>query len=203
MTDATARPPHQDVQHDFAHRIESRRTELFWLGIAMCVIGVLAIFFPIITTFTVEIMIGWLLVLAGLIGLGSCFTVEGTAGFFGTLLLSLLYLGLGLYFLTHPGVGVIVLTIVLAAIFLIQGAVQLTYSFELRQRGSWFWLLLSGLVSIAVGLLIAGGLPGTSLVALGLLIGVTFLSTGAAFIVASQMSNSDHAATTAESGRRP
>jgi uncharacterized membrane protein HdeD (DUF308 family) len=47
-------------------------------------------------------------------------------------------------------------------------------------------MLLSGLVSIAVGLIIAGGLPGISLVALGLVVGINFLSTGIAFILLSQ-----------------
>lgn len=188
MSDATAPASNQDALRDLARRIESRRTEFFWLGVAMCVIGVLAILFPVISTLTFEFMVGWLLVLAGLVGLGSSFSVEGTGAFFGTLLLSLLYLGLGVYFLTHPAVGIVVLTIVLAALFLVEGAVQLTYSFEMRRRGGWFWMLLSGLVSIAVGLLIAAGLPGTSLFALGLLVGIAFLSTGIAFILASQQS---------------
>ena len=47
-------------------------------------------------------------------------------------------------------------------------------------------MLLSGVVSIAVGLLIASGLPETSLFVLGLLVGVNFLSTGIAFIMLSQ-----------------
>lgn len=188
MTEATPHLSDQDFRRDLARHIESKRTEFFWLGVAMCIIGILAIIFPFITTLTVEFMVGWLLVLAGLIGFGSSFTVEGTGPFFGRLLLSLLYFGLGLYFLTHPAAGIVVLTIVLAALFLIDGAVQLTYAFEMRQRGGWFWMLLSGLVSIIVGLLIAGGLPGTSLFALGILIGVSFLSTGIAFILAPQVS---------------
>lgn len=183
MTDASAPASNQ---HDLAHRVENRRTEFFWLGIAMCVIGILAILFPVITTLTVEIMIGWLLLLAGIVSLGSSFSVEGTGAFFGTLLLSLLNIGLGLYFVTHPAVGMVVLTMVLAALFLVEGAVQLTFSFEMRRRGGWFWMLLSGLVSIAAGLLIAAGLPGTSLFALGLLVGIAFLSTGIAFILAPQ-----------------
>jgi uncharacterized membrane protein HdeD (DUF308 family) len=44
---------------------------------------------------------------------------------------------------------------------------------------------MSAIVSVAVGLLIAAGLPGTSLFALGLLVGVNFLSTGIALIMLS------------------
>jgi len=186
MTDASAPDRDQQLRQDLAQRIASRRTEFFWLGIAMAVIGILAIVFPFIATLSVEIMVGWLLLLVGIISIGGSFSVQGTGAFFGNLLLGLLYLGLGLYFLTHPGVGIIVLTMVLAALLMVEGAVQLAFSFEMRNRGGWFWMLLSGLVSIAAGLLIAAGLPGTSLFALGLLLGVSFLSTGISFIVLSQ-----------------
>ncbi len=185
MSDATAHSDEQ-LRHDLAERVASRRSEFLWLGIAMTVIGILAIIFPFIATLTVELMIGWLLLLAGIVTLGSSFSVHGTGPFFGTLLLSLLYLGLGIYFLTHPGVGIVVLTMVVAALLMVEGAVQLTFSFDMQSKGGWFWMLLSGLVSIAAGLLIAAGLPGTSLFALGLLVGVSFLSTGIAFIVLSR-----------------
>lgn len=186
MSDVSGPDLNQPLRNDLAQRIATRRTEFFWLGIAMVVIGVLAIFFPFIATLTVEVMIGWLLLLAGVVTIGSSFSIEGTGAFFGSLLLGLLYVGLGIYFLTHPGVGIVVLTIVLAALLMVEGAVQLAFSFEMRKQGGWFWMLLSGLVSIAAGILIAAGLPGTSLFALGLLVGVSFLSTGLSFIFISQ-----------------
>lgn len=188
MSDATIPSSEQALSRDLARRIAAKRTEFLWLGIAMAVIGVLAIFFPVLTTLTVELMIGWVLVLAGLVHLFGSFNVEGTGAFFGTLLLSLLDLGIGVYLLTHPAMGMIVLTLLLAALFLVQGAVHISFSFDMRSGSGWGWVMLSGLVSIAAGLLIAGGLPGTSLFALGLLVGVTFLSTGIAFIVLSRQS---------------
>lgn len=188
MSDATRPVSDRELQQDLAERLASRRSEIFWIGVAMVVVGVLAILFPFLATLTLEVMIGSLLVLAGLVGLVSSFSVQGTGPFFGTLLLSLLNLGVGIYCITHPAVGIVVLTIVLAVLFLVEGAVQLAFSFDMRNRSGWGWMLLSGLVSIAVGLFIAAGLPGTSLFALGLLVGISFLSTGLAFIIISQQS---------------
>jgi uncharacterized membrane protein HdeD (DUF308 family) len=185
MSDVSAPAPGR-ISEELARRIVERRQEFFWLGIAMSIIGLLAVFFPVFATLTVELMVGWLLIMVGLVTLFGSFRVEGTGAFFGTLLLALLYIGLGLYLITHPGIGVISLTLLLAALFLVEGAVQLSFAFEMRSRQGWFWILLSGLVSIAVGLLIAGGMPGTSLFALGLITGINFLSTGIAFIVLSQ-----------------
>ena len=186
MTDATTPTRVRPVNEELVRRIAERKTEFFWIGVAMAVIGALAIFFPAIATLTVEIMIGWLLLLFGLVTFFSSFRMEGTGPFFGTLLLSLLEMGLGVYLLTHPAVGIVTLTLLLAAIFLVEGAVQISFAFEMSREQSWIWMLLSGLVSIAVGLIIAGGLPGISLVALGLVVGINFLSTGIAFILLSQ-----------------
>src|SRR5690606_9955877 len=72
------------------------------------------------------------------------------------------------YLLMNPAAGIVTLTILLAALFLVEGAVQLSFAFEMRAQQSWIWMLFSRLVSIAVGLIIAAGLPGISLFALRL-----------------------------------
>ena len=186
MSDATTPGRNRPLTQELARRIGERKKEFFWIGVAMAAIGVLAIVFPVIATLTVEILIGWVLVLVGLVTLFSSFRVEGTGPFFGTLLLALLELGVGLYLLTHPAIGIVTLTLLLAALFLVEGAVQLSFAFEMRAEQSWLWMLFSGLVSIAVGLIIAAGLPGVSLFALGLVVGINFLSTGVAFMLLSQ-----------------
>lgn len=186
MSDATTPGRNQPLTQELARRIGERKTEFFWMGVIMAIIGVLAIIFPVIATLTVEILIGWALVLVGIVTLFSSFRVEGTGPFFGTLLLGLLELGVGLYLLTHPALGIVTLTLLLAALFLVEGAVQLSFAFEMRGEGSWIWMLLSALVSIAVGLIIAAGLPGISIFALGLVVGINFLSTGIAYILLSQ-----------------
>lgn len=186
MSDATTPSRNQPLTQELARRLAARKSEFFWIGVAMAVIGVLAIFFPVIATLAVEIMIGWLLLLVGIVTVFSAFRLEGTGAFFGTVLVGLLELGIGLYLLMNPAVGIVTLTILLAALFLVEGAVQLSFAFEMREQQSWLWMLLSGLVSIAVGLIIAAGLPGISLFALGLVVGINFLSTGIAFILLSQ-----------------
>ncbi len=81
---------------------------------------------------------------------------------------------------------VVALTLLLAAVFIIDGAVQIAMAFELRPFDGWVWMLLAGLISIGVGLLIAAELPTFSLVAVGIYIGISFLSTGIARIAISR-----------------
>lgn len=186
MSDATIPAREQRLEDDLAQRIVERKSEFFWVGIAMAIVGVLAILYPAFTTVTVALLIGWVLLLAGFVTFFGAFSMHGTGPFFGQLLLGLLKLGLGVYLLRHPGFGIVAITLLVAAVFMVDGAVKLGFTIEMRQRGGWFWMLLSALVSIAAGLLIAAGLPETSVFVLGLLVGINFLGTGIAFIMLSQ-----------------
>jgi uncharacterized membrane protein HdeD (DUF308 family) len=173
------------LRQDLFERLSTKKDAIFWTGVAMTVAGVLALVFPVVTSLTVEILIGWVLVVAGVATVYGAFSVEGTGPFFGQLLLGFLKLALGIYLIMHPGVGMLALTLLLVAVFMVDGAVQFAFAFDLRPKDGWGWMLLSAIVSVAVGLLIAAGLPGTSLIALGILVGVNFLSTGIALIMLS------------------
>lgn len=174
------------LRQALSERLSQKKDQIFWSGAAMSVVGILALFFPVFTTFTVEIMVGWLLFLAGAATIYGAFSMEGMGPFFGQLLLGLLKLALGVYLLRHPGFGMVALTLLLAAVFMVDGAVQLGFALDVRPGEGWTWLFISGLISIVAGLFIAAGLPETSLFALGILVGVNFLSTGISSIMLSR-----------------
>lgn len=170
------------LRQDLFERLSQRNDQLFWGGVAMAVVGLLALLFPVVATVAAAVMVGWILIFAGAATIYGAFTVEGTGPFFGELLIGLLKLALGVYLVRHPDVGMVVLTLLLAAVFMIDGAVQVALSLELRPQDGWVWMLIAGLIAIGVGLLVAAGLPDTSLVTIGILLGVSFLSTGIARI---------------------
>jgi uncharacterized membrane protein HdeD (DUF308 family) len=181
-------PASQDVtlRQALVEKLAKRNDQLFWGGVAMAVVGLLALLFPIAATFAVVVMVGWLLILSGAVTIWDAFTVEGTGSFFGELLIGLLKLAFGVYLLRHPDISLVALTLLLAAVFMIDGAIQVALAFELRPMDGWVWMLLAGLVAIGVGLLIASELPSISLVALGVYLGISFLSTGIARIMVSR-----------------
>ena len=179
-------PERQDVIPRLREVLARKNDQLFWGGVALALVGLLALLFPVVSTFVIARVVGWLLVFSGLVTIWDAFTVEGTGAFFGELLVGLLKLALGVYLLRHPDVSIVVLTLLLAAVFMIDGAVQVAMAFELRPLDEWVWMLLAGLISIGVGLLIAAELPRFSLVAVGIYIGISFLSTGIARIMISR-----------------
>jgi len=104
-------------------------------------------------------------------------------GFLLGLLIGILYLVAGGWLAFFPLTGIITLTILLAALFLAEGVLEVIMAFRVRPHEGWGWLLLSGLIAVAVGVLIGMDLPSSATWAIGLLTGVNLLSTGVSFIV--------------------
>jgi uncharacterized membrane protein HdeD (DUF308 family) len=98
----------------------------------------------------------------------------------------LLSLAAGLYLLFHPVVGETALTLVVGMIFMFQGAFEIVFAFETRPLKGWVGMLFSGIASIVLSVLIMAGWPAISGVAVGILLGVDFISTGFGFIFVSQ-----------------
>lgn len=170
----------------FHSRVRAGSKRLFWVGSLMTLAGIAAILFPIVSTLASTIFVGWALVFAGVFLLVGAFTVHGTGHFFGALLVTLLMIAGGVFLLFNTLAGAIVLTIVLGLLFMLQGAVEFAFALELRPNPSWIWMLLSAVASIVLAVIIAAGLPGVSLIALGLLIGVNFLTTGIGYLFMSR-----------------
>ena len=176
MTDAEELSPR--LRQDLFARLGKKRKQILWTGIAMTVAGVFAILFPFVSSLSITFFVGWLLVFVGAVGLFGAFSYEGTGPFFGALLLALVQLGAGFFIVFNPASGLVALTLMVAVIFMVEGAFKLLFAFEIRPDDGWVWTLISAIVSILAGVLIAAGLPGASLIILGLLMGISFLSTG-------------------------
>ncbi len=170
----------------FHGRLRTAAPGLFWLGLVMVVLGLAAILFPIFATLAATALTGWLLLLFGLFALYGGFSIHGTGPFFGAVLLGLLALGAGFFLIFSPLAGAVALTLLVGVIFMLQGAFELVFAMEMRPFQAWGGMLISGVASIVVALIIIAGWPRISLIALGILLGVNFLTTGIAYLAASR-----------------
>lgn len=169
----------------FHTRIHAAATTLMWLGLALAVLGIAALLFPFFSTLVATSLVGWVFLVSGVLMLFSAFSIHGTGPFFGALLISVLSVVAGAFFAFNPLAGAEALTIVVGAVFLVQGAYEAAFAMEMRPRPGWFWMLISGIASIALALVIAAGLPTISTVALGILLGVNLLTTGLGYFFVS------------------
>jgi uncharacterized membrane protein HdeD (DUF308 family) len=153
------------------------------LGIFLVLAGAAAILFPLLSTIATKIMLGWIFLISGILMLIHAFSIKQWGGFLMGLLLGVLYVVAGGWLAFFPFTGIITLTLLLAAMFLVEGVLEAVMAFRVKPHEGWGWMLSSGIVAIAVGLMIAYQLPSSAAWAIGLLAGINLLSTGISFIV--------------------
>jgi len=90
----------------------------------------------------------------------------------------------GLLLLTRPVGGALSLTLLLIAFFIVEGAVSIMFALDHKRElsGQWGWMLVSGIIDLALAMMIFAGLPSTAAWALGLLVGINMIFGGAAMI---------------------
>lgn len=153
-------------------------------GIVLVILGVAAIVLPPIATLAVEIIIGWLLLVSGIVGLVTTFSMRGAPGFWWSLFSALIGLAAGVVLLRWPLSGIFSLTVVLTAFLTLEGvaSIMLALTHSRGFSGRWGMLLLSGVVDLVLAGIILFGLPGTAVWAIGLLVGINLVFGGSALI---------------------
>jgi uncharacterized membrane protein HdeD (DUF308 family) len=143
-------------------------------GIALVVLGLLAIAAPEFASLAAAIFFGWLLLISGCVGLFATLRARHAPGFAWALASAILGLVAGTLLIFAPLQGTFSLTAVLIAFLFIEGAVSIAYAVEHRsgRSGRWGWVLASGVVDLALGGVLLAGLPGDALWALGVLLGI-------------------------------
>ncbi len=151
-------------------------------GIVLMVLGFAAIVVPPLATLAVTIFLGWLFVISGVAGLVMTFMQRHAPGVGWAVLSALVALLVGALLLWRPLAGVLSLTLVLAAYFIVDGVLSILFAIE--HRGGlprqWGWLLASGVVDLILAGIILAGFPGTAAWVPGLLVGIDMLVGGAA-----------------------
>jgi uncharacterized membrane protein HdeD (DUF308 family) len=153
-------------------------------GVALVILGFIAILVPPIATLAVTIVLGWLFLISGLIGLYTTFMMRHAPGFWWSLISAALAVLVGGILLARPIGGAFSLTLVLIAFFIIEGVVSIMFALEHRRElsGRWGWMLVSGIVDLILAAFVFAGLPSTAAWAIGLLVGINMVFGGSALI---------------------
>lgn len=150
-------------------------------GVILLVLGLLAILVPPAATLSVTIIIGAVFFASGVTGLISTFSGRRAPGFWWSLISALLGIVVGLLLLVRPISGALSLTLVLIAFFIAEGVFSIMFGVAHRRHVStWGWMVVSGVVDLALAGILLSGLPGDAAWALGLLVGINLIFGGAA-----------------------
>ena len=153
-------------------------------GIVMMVLGFLAVVEPNVATFAVSIFVGWLFFIGGIFRTLSVWRARAMPGFAWALLTALLAIVLGLILIFRPLAGVLTLTMVLIAFFILEGITAIVLALQHREHlRSWGWVLFSGIVDLLLAYLIWAGWPSSADWAIGLLVGINMLFFGLSLVM--------------------
>jgi uncharacterized membrane protein HdeD (DUF308 family) len=150
---------------------------ILW-GVSLIVLGMVAIASPMLAAVAVDVVIAWLIVLAGVVHLIIAFHAHRAGSLLWRLLVGLAYLAFGVYLIARPVVGVVSLTLVLASLFLIEGIFDIALFFRVRSMQGSSWVLIDGIITLVLGLMIYMQWPSSSAWAIGTLVGASLIVSG-------------------------
>jgi uncharacterized membrane protein HdeD (DUF308 family) len=147
-------------------------------GIGVAVLGVAAV----VRSFAASMLFfGWLLLAASGIEIAQAVMVGHWAGFFQHLLAAILFGVAGLLMVVKPRPSAEVMTLFMAAFFLVGGLFQIVVAVALALPGS-SWQVADGIITFALGLLVMAEWPTSALWAIGLFLGIDLIFFGFAWI---------------------
>jgi len=174
----------EDFRREVVSAIHAHWGLFLFEGVVLVLLGAAAIIVPVVATLAFTLVIGWLFLISGGVGLVTTFWMRNAPGFWWALLSAAIAIAAGIVLILWPISGTLSLTLVLIAFFVVEGIATLMYAFEHRAQlsGRWAWMLTSGIVDLILAGIIFAGLPGTAAWALGLLVGINMLFGGVAMI---------------------
>ena len=147
------------------------------LGIALIVAGAACIVAASVATLVTVLAFGWLLLIGAVISLIHAFQSRTGSRLFLHLMNFLLRGVTGFLLIRYPLAGAMSLTLIVASFFLVGGMFRAVASAALRFP-RWGWAALSGIISVALGIVLLLQLPVTSVWFIGLAIGIDMIFDG-------------------------
>ncbi len=149
-------------------------------GVLLIVAGLLAIIYPVISSAAVIVLLGWLLIISGLLQGLSLIGARHVPHFWMQLISVVLAVLVGFLFLRDPAQGLVTITLLLIVFFMMEGISKVVFALTIRPFPNWGWVLGSGMVGILLSLILWASLPVTAVWLIGVLLGINLISVGAA-----------------------
>lgn len=163
-------------------RLRHRWGWLLTLGIVMVFLGTVALFMIPAATLGTVLVLGWLLVISGIVEAVQAFRVRRWGGMFLHLIGGILGILVGLLVVTHPVAGALAWTMLFASFFTVIGIFRLVTAIRLKFP-NWGWAVFDGAVSLALGVLLWVQWPSSAIWFLGLAVGVSLILRGWSYIM--------------------
>jgi uncharacterized membrane protein HdeD (DUF308 family) len=165
--------------------LEPLRAKSGWivaLGVIYVITGFIALGSVVMATAVSVFVVGIMMVIAGIAEVIGAFQVKTWGKFLLWIALGALYIIAGIEALQNPLLAAVVLTLALGVTLVVSGIVRIILAFGMKAGNAWIWLLLSGVITLLLGLIILARWPVSSLYVLGLFLGIDLVFAGSGWI---------------------
>jgi len=152
------------------------------LGVVYTVAGFIALGSVVMATAASVLIVGVMMIVAGVAEIISAFQCKGWGKFLIWALLGVLYIVAGFVTFENPLLAAVVLTLLLGASLVASGIVRIILAFSMKREQPWMWVLLSSIVTLLLGLLILAHWPVSSVYVLGIFLGIDLVVAGAGWV---------------------
>jgi uncharacterized membrane protein HdeD (DUF308 family) len=149
-------------------------------GAGLVAAGVLALLSPAFASTGVTVLIGWLLIAAGIAQGISLIGTTKVPYFWLDLVAVVLAILVGWLLATRPEAGLTAITLLMLVYFMVGGIQRVIYALMIRPMPDWGWVLASGVVAIACAMILFQRLPEAAGWLLGTLLGLNLIAIGGA-----------------------
>lgn len=152
------------------------------LGVVYLIAGLIALGSVALATVVSVYFVGVMMIVVGVAEVINAFQLKGWGKFLLWMLLGVLYIVAGFVAFENPLLTAALLTLILGASLVASGIMRIILAFSMKRETPWVWVLLSGLITLALGVMILARWPVSSLYILGLFLGVDLVMAGVGWI---------------------
>lgn len=173
-----------------AEELHRRWAWIFGAGAVLAILGLFALMNAVSATLITTVIVGFLLIVAGIVDIFAAFTGGTESGGWRVLrfVLGVLYIVVGLDLVAQPALGAVTLIVVVGLLLAFDGIVKLVASFT--TPGNRLLLIVIGVIDILLGAWAISNIP-FSAPAIGFFVGFMLVFAGINWMVIGWSAKSD------------
>jgi uncharacterized membrane protein HdeD (DUF308 family) len=165
--------------------LEPLRVKWGWivaLGAVYLIAGLIALGSVVAATVASVFIVGIMMVIAGVAEVINAFQLKSWGKFLIWLVLGVLYIVAGFLTFENPLLAAVLLTLILGAVLFASGIMRIILALSAKSEMPWIWVLVSGIVTLLLGIVILIKWPVSSLYILGMFLGIDLVVAGIGWI---------------------
>jgi len=179
---STAETPQPVATSPGLEPLRAKRGWVIALGVVYIIAGVIALGSVVMATIVTVFVVGIMMLIAGVAEVFHAFQIKTWGKFLLWLLLGALYIIAGFLTFENPLLAAALLTLLLGIALIASGIMRIWLAFSIKGGMPWIWVVVSGVITLLLGLIILAHWPVSSLYILGLFLGIDLIFAGAGWL---------------------